>query len=137
MSIDALLDDLEARFNSLQNPNDSLTEFSVVGFERVSLGKRHFAGFVAGTSIWQLSTFNSIEQIRLEPGSCVVDGLTIAKRLKPLQGAWLRVATADAEHRGFLRNVNSGLLVFNGLAIPIASVSRVQVHPVDNLLVPS
>lgn len=137
MSIDALLDDLEAKFNTLQKPNYGLTDFSVVGFERVHFGKRHFAGFIAGTSIWQLIPFKSIDQIRLEPGHSVVDGLGVAKRLKPLSGSWLRVATADFEHRGFLGSVDSGLLVFTGLGIPIDSVRSIQVHPVDNLIVPN
>ena len=137
MSIDAFLDDLEAKFNSLQKSNYALTDFSVAGFERVHFGKRHFAGFIAGTSIWHLIPFKSFDQIRLEQGHSVVDGLSVAKRLKPLSGSWLRVATADSEHRGFLGSVDSGLLVFNGLAIPIDSVTSIQVHPVDNLIVPN
>jgi hypothetical protein len=136
MSIDALLDDLEARFATLQVPPPSLSECSVVGFERVHFGKQHFAGFISGTSIWQINPFGTIDQIRLEQGKSVVDGLSVTKRLKPLAGAWLRVFTVGGEHRGFLSYTVSGLLVFHDLAIPVAQIRSIQIHPVDNLLPP-
>jgi hypothetical protein len=127
MNIDALIDDLEATFESEQQNHPTLEHFTVSGFDRVAFGKGFFTGFLAGTANWRLTALT--EPLRLVPGKSTRSKAKLKAETRKLVGLWLRV---NEVHRGRLLMVENGLLIFRTFCVPLDAIKVIELNVVDN-----
>lgn len=132
MNLDALFDDLEANFTSLQVEPDRLGSYNVPGFSRLAWGSDHFAGFVEGADVWQIVAIKNSEPVAMTRGDATLDGLSFKNRAKQLIGLWVRVETANRTVSGRLLAIQGKLLIFQELCLHVDSIQRISLHAVDN-----
>ena len=132
MNLDALFDDLEANFASLQVEPDRLCGYTVPGFSRLAWGSDHFAGFVEGADVWQIVAIKNNEPVAMTRGDATLDGLSFKNRAKQLIGLWVRVETANRTVSGRLLAIEGKLLIFQDLCLHVESIQRISLNAVDN-----
>jgi hypothetical protein len=130
MNLDAVFDDLEASFEQLQPRGASILKLRPAGFERVTFGADHFAGFVENTSVWRLTMF--IEPIRLVPGTSDATDQKAIEVIEKLIEKWLRVETTTDQIQGQLLAMEGKLLLFREVCVPLKAVRAIELHAVDN-----
>lgn len=130
MNLDAVFDDLEASFERSQQSCASILKLQPAGFERVTFGADHFAGFVENTSVWRLTIF--VEPIRLVPGSSKTTDQKAIEVIEKLTEKWLRIETTTDPIQGQLLAVEGKLLLFREVCVPIKAVRAIELHAVDN-----
>ncbi|MCX8529556.1 MAG: hypothetical protein ORN27_05760 [Rhodoluna sp.] len=130
MNLDAVFDDLEASFEHLQPRGASILQLQPAGFERVTFGADHFAGFIENTSVWRLTMF--VEPIRLVPGSSMATDQKAIEVIDKLTQKWLRIDTTTEPIQGQLLAIEGKLLLFREVCVPIKAVRAIELHAVDN-----
>ena len=132
MNLEALFDDLEAKFVALQTKPFGLGNHGVQGFSKLVWGSDHFAGFVEGTAIWQIVALERHEPVALTAQVTPLDGLSFKARLKQLVGLWVRLETPNQTLAGRLKFIDGKLLVFQDFCVHLRTVKTVSLHAVDN-----
>jgi len=132
MNLEALFDDLEANFASLQAEPDRLCSFTVPGFSRLVWGSDHFAGLVESAGIWRIVALANFEPVVLTLGDSTRDGLSLKNRTRALVGLWVRLETSNRNVSGRLLSVQGKLLVFQDFCLHLESIRQISLHAVDN-----
>lgn len=133
MNLEALLDDLEAKYSELQGSPESLSSRKPVGYSRVTFGRDHYSGLALDDDSWHLVPFHGSSIIATEAGNSEVTNLTISRTCQRIIGLWVRVIIERQTIQGRLVSLESHLLLFREFCIPITSIRRIELHAVDNL----
>lgn len=132
MNLDALFDDLEARFERLQQPAAELAGLTVAGLDFVTFAKDHYSGIDTATGHVRIIVYRHSPAAQTIPGESKLSQLKLNQALANLVGLWVNLETTEKNISGRILAVDQGLVLFHEMLVPIATIKSIELRAVEN-----
>ena len=130
MNLETLFDDLEAKFELIQNKSAAITLRTIPGLSKVTFARGHYFGLVSGSATLRIVQYKGV--VGTISGESAISEVSFKQTIKRLTNHWVSISTGGETIVGRINSISKGLVLVADQLIPLSSIESIEVKAVDN-----